>query len=297
MPLVSVDAAVSLLRAGQLVGVPTETVYGLAADATNIDAVRAIFAAKGRPADHPLILHAGDDPDVFGVADDRARALAERFWPGPLTLVLPRRPTVPDVLTGGHPTVAVRSPAHPIARVIAAAVPFAAPSANRFGQLSPTTAEHVLTAFPGLPVVDGGACLVGVESTIVDLSGSDAALLRPGGIPTSAIEAVIGPLRRSSRTAAPGTLAAHYAPRARLVATDDVDAEAARHIAAGRRVEILRRAPPRAYARLLYATLRALDARGAEVIVAEWAQPGGLGDAVNDRLRRAAAAGETDGTA
>lgn len=297
MPLVTIEAALSLLRAGHLVGVPTETVYGLAADALNPDAIRAIFTAKGRPADHPLILHAGDDPDLFGVADDRARALAARFWPGPLTLVLPRRSHVPDVLTGGHPTVAVRSPAHPIARAIAAAVPFAAPSANRFGQLSPTTAAHVLAAFPGLPVVDGGPCDVGVESTIVDLTGPDAALLRPGGVPTDAVEAVIGPLRHSSRTAAPGTLAAHYAPRARLVATADADAEAARHTAAGRTVEILRRAPSSAYARLLYAALRALDARGADVIVAEWAEPGGLGDAVNDRLRRAAAAGETDGTA
>lgn len=290
MPRVDLAEAVRLLRAGALVGVPTETVYGLAADATNPSAVAAIFAAKGRPANHPLIVHGPDDPDAFGVADARARALADAFWPGPLTLVLPKRPHVPDAVTGGHPTVAVRSPAHPLARALAAAVPFAAPSANRFGELSPTTADHVLAAFPELPVLDGGPCDVGVESTIVDLTGP-AALLRPGGVPVEAIEAVIGPVRRGGATAAPGNLAAHYAPRARLVATDDPDGEAARHRALGRRVEILRAREPVAYANALYAALRALDARAPDVIVAEWAATGGLGDAVNDRLRRAAAAG------
>jgi len=294
MPRVDLPEAVRLLRSGALVGVPTETVYGLAAHAVDADAVSAIFAAKDRPASHPLIVHGPDDPDAFGVADDRARALAAAFWPGPLTLVLPKRPEVPDAVTGGHPTVAVRAPAHPLARALAAALPFAAPSANRFGQLSPTTADHVLSSFPDLPVLDGGPCDVGVESTIVDLTGP-ATLLRPGGVPAEAVEAVIGPLVRGGATPAPGNLAAHYAPRATLVATHDPEGEAARHRALGRRVELLRALPGTAYAHALYAALRALDARVPDVIVVEWAESGGLGDAVNDRLRRAAAAGGLHG--
>ncbi|MFN7146831.1 MAG: L-threonylcarbamoyladenylate synthase [Myxococcota bacterium] len=297
MPRVDLAEAARLLRAGALVGVPTETVYGLAADALDPAAVAAIFTAKGRPANHPLIVHTLDDPDTHAFADDRARALAATFWPGPLTLVLPKRAHVPDAVTGGHPTVAVRSPAHPVARELLrlADRPFAAPSANRFGQLSPTTAEHVLASFPDLPVLDGGRCEVGVESTIVDLTGP-ATLLRPGGVPADAVAAVIGPLVHGGHTPAPGNLAAHYAPRAVLVATDDPEGEAARHRAAGRTVAVLRALPATAYAHALYDALRALDARGADVIVAEWAASGGLGDAVNDRLRRAAAAGGTFGT-
>ncbi len=296
MPRVDLAEAARLLRGGALVGVPTETVYGLAANALDPAAVAAIFVAKGRPADHPLIVHTLDDPDAHAFADDRARRLAATFWPGPLTLVLPKRPHVPDVVTGGHLTVAVRSPSHPVARALLerAGVPFAAPSANRFGSLSPTTADHVLAAFPDLPVLDGGRCDVGVESTIVDLTGP-ATLLRPGGVPAEAVEALIGPLVRGGATPAPGNLAAHYAPRALLVATSEPDLEAARHRARGRRVEVLRALPGPDYAHALYDALRALDARGADVIVAEWAAPGGLGDAVNDRLRRAAAAGGTHG--
>jgi L-threonylcarbamoyladenylate synthase len=298
MPFLPVDEGARLLREGRLVGVPTETVYGLAANALDADAVAAIFVAKGRPPGHPLILHTLSDPDEHAFADDRARRLAATFWPGPLTLVLPKRAHVPDALTGGHPTVAVRAPAHPTARALLAlaGVPFAAPSANGFGALSPTTAAHVLAAFPDLPVVDGGPCTVGVESTIVDLSGPNAALLRPGGIPTAAIEVIIGPLASASPTPAPGTLSAHYAPRARLVPSATPDAEADRLRAAGLRVEVLHALPADAYAHALYATLRALDAGAPDVIVAEWAAPGGLGDAVNDRLRRAAAAGGTFGT-
>lgn len=287
---VTLAEAARLLRAGELVGVPTETVYGLAANALDPEAIRRIFVAKGRPSDHPLILHTLDDPDTHAYADDRARALAAAFWPGPLTLVLPKRPHVPDALTGGHTTVAVRSPAHPLARALleAAGVPFAAPSANRFGQLSPTTADHVLAAFPDLPVLDGGRCEVGVESTIVDLTGP-AALLRPGGLPVEAVEAVIGPIQRGGATPAPGNLTAHYAPRARVVPTADPEGEADTFRAQGLRVEVMRALPGEAYAWALYDALRAADARGADVIVAEWAAPGGLGDAVNDRLRRAAA--------
>ncbi|MFZ5479875.1 MAG: L-threonylcarbamoyladenylate synthase [Myxococcota bacterium] len=290
MPLLPLDAAIFRLLAGEIVAVPTETVYGLAAHATNPDAIRAVFALKGRPPGHPLILHCDGDVDAHAVADDRARALARAFWPGPLTLVLPRRPHVPDALTGGRDTVAVRAPAHPVARRIAAALPFAAPSANRFGHTSPTTAAHVLADFPDLPVVDGGPCEVGLESTIVDLTGPRAALLRPGGVAREAIEAIVGPLGTSD-TPAPGTLRAHYAPRARVVPSHDPLGDSARLRADGLRVVVLRAGPD--YARTLYAALREADA---DVVVAEWAPSSGLGEAINDRLRRAAAAtGDDDG--
>jgi L-threonylcarbamoyladenylate synthase len=289
MPRIEVAAAIARLRAGEVVGVPTETVYGLAAHALDSDAIARVYAIKGRPPGHPLILHCDGDVDAHAFADDRARALARAFWPGPLTLVLPRRPHVPDALTGGLDTVGVRAPAHPIALTIARALPFAAPSANRFGHTSPTTADHVLADFPDLPVVDGGPCEVGVESTIVDLTGP-AALLRPGGVPRDAIEAIVGPLGTST-TRAPGTLKAHYAPRARVVPSHDPVGDSARLRAEGLRVEVLRAGPD--YARTLYAAMRASDA---DVLVAEWAPPGGLGDAINDRIRRAAAAtGDDDG--
>ncbi|MEN9785692.1 MAG: hypothetical protein RLZZ299_956 [Pseudomonadota bacterium] len=294
MPSVTFDEAVGRLRAGGLVAIPTETVYGLAADGLDGAAVAAIFAAKGRPASHPLILHVLDDPDAHGVADARARALAARFWPGPLTLVLPARPHVPRAVTGGAPTVAVRAPAHPLARRVLEAVghPLAAPSANRFGRTSPTTASHVLAEDPAWAVLDGGPCDVGVESTIVDLSGPRAALLRPGGIARDALEAEIGRLDAGSATPAPGTLAAHYAPHTPLVVVEDVEAALARADALGLRVGVVRAEAPDVHARTLFATLRALDGT-CDLIVAERAAPGGLGDAINDRLQRAAAAHRT----
>jgi L-threonylcarbamoyladenylate synthase len=293
MPIVSLSTAVEVLRAGGLLGLPTETVYGLAADGLDAAAVGAIFAAKGRPANHPLILHVLADPAAHAHADSRALALAEAFWPGPLTLVLPRRAHVPDAVTGGAPTVALRAPALPLAREVLSALgkPLAAPSANRFGRTSPTTPAHVLAEFPELPVLDGGACEVGVESTIVDLSGPEAAILRPGGIPAEAVAAVLGvPLAQTPRsTPAPGTLAAHYAPSTRLLVTHAPLAERSRAEALGLRVGLLLAGDPSDHARRLYAALRELDGR-CDVIIAEWAAPGGLGDAVNDRLRRASAA-------
>lgn len=293
--MVRLDEAAALLRAGALVGMPTETVYGLAANALDEAAVRAVFARKGRPADHPLIVHVlPGDVGAHAFADDRAAALARAFWPGPLTLVLPKRPHVPDVVTGGHSTVGLRSPDHPLAQALlaAAGVPIAAPSANRFGRVSPTTAAHVLEEFPDLPVLDGGPCAVGVESTIVDLTGPVPALLRPGGLPVADVERVVGPLARASATPAPGTLRAHYAPPARVVPTDDPTGTARRLRAQGLRVATLRAGDPEVYARTLYAALR--EAGDVDVVVAEWAAPGGLGDAINDRLRRAAAATEGD---
>lgn len=277
---------------------PTETVYGLAANALDGAAVAAVFAKKQRPAGHPLILHARD-PRPFARFDDRAERLSA-FWPGPLALVLPvmRDSGVASVVTGGRDTIAVRCPDHPVALALLEMLPFplAAPSANRFGEVSPTTAAHVMAAFPELPVLDGGSCQVGVESTIVDLTGPVAAILRPGGIPGDAVALALGAeLGVAGQTAAPGTLPAHYAPRARVVLAEDAATAVVALRKAGVRASAIRRRPSPEYARALYAELREADATGAEVIVCEPAAIGGLGDAVNDRLRRAAASWEPPG--
>ncbi len=285
--------AVALLRAGELVAFPTETVYGLGADAADPLAVRRVFAAKGRPADHPLIVHVAGvgAAERFAVLDGRARALAAAFWPGPLTLVLPRRPAALDEVTGGRDTVGVRVPRHPVALALLRAFGggVAAPSANRFGRVSPTRAEHVREEFgEEVFVLDGGPCAVGVESTIVDLSRPDrVGLLRPGGVPVEAIEALVGPVEPGG-VAAPGTLPAHYAPRTALRLSRDPEAEAARLRQRGLRVAVLRAGEPEDHARRLYAELRRLDALGVDVLVAEVAPDSGLGAAINDRLRRAA---------
>ncbi|HVV88271.1 MAG TPA: L-threonylcarbamoyladenylate synthase, partial [Kofleriaceae bacterium] len=223
-----VDRAVHLLRAGRLVAFPTETVYGLGADASSPAAVAAIFAAKGRPRAHPVIVHLPSAEHLHAWAaapGPTARALARRFWPGPLTLICRRGPRVLDDVTGGAPTVGLRVPSHPLAHALLERFGggVAAPSANRFGRLSPTTAADVLDDLGDRVdyVLDGGACPVGVESTIVDVSHDDApALLRPGGIAREELEAALGrPLRRGSSTPAPGTLPSHYAPRTRVVTT------------------------------------------------------------------------------
>lgn len=291
---VDADEAARILRAGGIVAVPTETVYGLAAVASDPVAVRRVFAAKGRPVDHPLIVHlasAADLGDWAATVPPAAAALAAAFWPGPLTLVLPRQAGVPDEVTGGLDTVGLRVPAHPLTRaLIAATGGLAAPSANRFGRVSPTEAAHVSAELgPALPVLDGGPCAVGVESTIVDLAGPAPALLRPGGVPVEAIEAVLGaPLGVGVRRA-PGGLPSHYAPRTALLLSSDVEADAAAARARGLRVAVLP-APsdPAQHARGLYAALRALDAEGVDLLVAGVAAEAGLGRAVNDRLRRAA---------
>lgn len=309
--------AVALLRAGELVAVPTETVYGLAADATNAAAVAKIFAAKGRPTGHPLIAHLASVEWLSRWTRDvpaLALSLGRRFWPGPLTLIVGRGEGIPTVVTGGLDTVAVRVPAHELTRAIIEGLgrPIAAPSANRFGSVSPTTAEHVrrdlgdAVAF----VVDGGACSVGVESTIVDLTGDAPVIARPGGISREDIEAVVGsqvPIRSQGEIKASGTLPSHYAPRAQVVLVDRamlVD-EANRLAARGRRVGVLLPDELRdgvdaavvvasfsdvaeVAAQQLYAALRALDDRDCEVIVAALPPEVGLGAAIADRLRRAA---------
>ncbi len=313
--------AVEALKRGGLVAVPTETVYGLAADACNEAAVRAIFAAKGRPADHPVIVHVADASAIDDWArdvPDSARALAAAFWPGPLTLVLKRSPRALDVVTGGQDTVGLRCPAHPWARALLQAFggALAAPSANRFGQLSPTTAGHVRAALGEKPagaldlILDGGACPVGIESTIVDLSGAQPALLRPGSITRLALEQVLGtPVAEPAGDAprAPGRLERHYAPRTPLevVPVDRLGSRLAalfhlrvavlapaavlHTLRAQPAVQVAASEDAEVYARELYANLHELDQAGVERIVVSAPPDGGEWTAVHDRLRRAQA--------
>ena len=293
-----INEAANRIKAGELVAFPTETVYGLGADASNPLAVRQIFALKGRPADHPLIVHLADASqlDAWAHATPLAHTLAQAFWPGPLTLVLKRRETVLDEVTGGLDTIGIRVPRHPMARALLSqsGCGIAAPSANRFGRVSPTRADHVRTEFGDqVFILDGGPCDVGIESTIIDLSGAPA-LLRPGGIPPEAISEITGPLG-SSKTIAPGTLASHYAPKTSLLLCDDADKEAARLRARGLNVAILRATDLRSHAQNLYAQLRILDQDSVDILVAERATNQGLGLAINDRLARAATPPDSKG--
>ena len=316
--IADVAEAAALLRAGELVAFPTETVYGLGGDARNGAAVAAIFAAKGRPQFNPLICHFPGFDAAFEevIADDRARELARRFWPGPLTLVLPRRPTCRvDLLAGaGLDTLAIRVPAHPLALDLLrlAGTPVAAPSANRSGGVSPTTAAHVLEGLSGriAAVLDGGPCTVGVESTVLDLSSGGAALLRPGGVPVEAIEAAIGPVGRPLPLAAaaatrslrsPGMMLSHYAPSlpVRLEAAEVGQDEALLAFGltplpgAGAMWNLSPGGDLAEAARRLFAGLRWLDAEGQRlglIRIAAMPVPGdGLGAAIADRLARAAA--------
>ncbi|PWC28821.1 L-threonylcarbamoyladenylate synthase [Teichococcus aestuarii] len=314
LPESAIGRAAGLLRAGALVAFPTETVYGLGVDARQARAVARIFEAKGRPRFNPLISHFPDAEAAFAevVADERARAVAARFWPGPLTLVLPRAPDSRiDALTGaGLPTLAVRVPAHPLARALlrAAGVPVAAPSANRSGAVSPTTAAHVLDGLSGRieAVLDGGACAVGVESTVLDLSGPQPRLLRPGGVPEAALAALLGPLGRPGAQAegaalpAPGMMRSHYAPGlpVRLDARAVAPGEALLAFGpplpgAGAVWQLSESGDTVEAASRLFAGLRWLDEEGARRglsgIAAMPVPDEGLGAAINDRLARAAA--------
>ena len=305
------DAA-ALIRAGELVAFATETVYGLGADARNGRAVAAIFEAKGRPHFNPLICHFPDAESAWAEvrADERARALAEAFWPGPLTLVLPRRADCRvDLLAGaGLDTLAVRVPAHQgaLALLRAAGTPVAAPSANRSGRVSPTTSAHVMEELSGriAAVLEGGDCTVGVESTVLDLATGGAALLRPGGVPVEAIEALIGPVGRAIPLGAaagrslrsPGLMLSHYAPAlpVRLDATEVRPDEALLAFGpplAGAAVvfQLSETRDLREAASRLFAGLRALDGSGMRGIAAMPVPQEGLGAAIRDRLARAAA--------
>ena len=317
----SVPDAVEVLRRGGLVAFPTETVYGLGCDAESAEALARLYAVKGRPLDHPVIVHVGAavgaDLGSAGWAEGltpAAAALAEACWPGPLTLVVGRGPRVHDAVTGGRATVGLRVPAHPVARALLDAFGggVAAPSANRFGRVSPTSAADVRADLGDDVdvVLDGGASDVGVESTIVDCTGAVPAVLRLGGIPREHIEGIVGAttLATDGTVAAPGTLPAHYAPRARVVLADPAGlrARAAAFLEAGTSVGVLALrtvsdglpddvvvlaspADDVEYARVLYPSLRAADRASLDVVLAVAPDPVGIGAAVADRLTRAAA--------
>ncbi len=293
-----IATAIAHLRAGALVAMPTETVYGLAGDALNPLAIRQIYATKGRPAGHPVIVHLGPDadPNEWGEMNSLAQTLAEHFWPGPLTLIVKRRPRVPDEVTGGLDTVGLRVPSHPVAQALLNAFGggLAAPSANRFGRISPTAAHHVQADLgPGVMILDGGPSAVGIESTIIDVSGHEPCLLRPGAIDQASIENCVGPLG-TSNTPAPGTLKSHYAPMTSLLLSNDPETDHQRLETAGRTVAILAATDLEDHARNLYGELRRLDGLGVDILIAEMATDVGIGLAINDRLSRAASKLSTD---
>lgn len=317
---VILDAAATL-EAGGLVAFPTETVYGLGADAENPAAVASIYAAKGRPNDHPVIVHVAPGADLdYWVSDipDEARQLVAAFWPGPLTLILKRHAHIPDAVSGGQDTVGLRCPSHPVAMALLSAFKggkggVAAPSANKFGNVSPTTAQHVRDEFgddAGIAVLDGGSSQVGIESTILDLSRlatHGPVLLRPGHISAPQIAAVIGAMPVAPDASAPrasGTLESHYAPKApvALVATAQLEALLNALADKGRRVALIHYSPlltracaqhalpedPAGYAHGIYAALRAMDRTDAELILVETPPQDDNWLGVNDRLRRSA---------
>jgi L-threonylcarbamoyladenylate synthase len=313
------DAA-ARLAAGELVAFPTETVYGLGADAENPAAVAAIYAAKGRPQVHPVIVHVAPGADLdYWAADlpEEARKLARAFWPGPLTMIVRRNAHIPDAVSGGQDTVGIRCPSHPVAMALLAAFKggkggVAAPSANKFGNVSPTTAQHVRDEFgpDAMTVLDGGASQVGIESTIVDLSRlatHGPVLLRPGHIGAAEIAAVIGAMPAAPDAAAPrasGTLESHYAPKApvALADTDRLPGLLTTLAGRGRRVAVIRFSPmlvqataqellpndPAGYAFGLYAALRTMDRAEVELILVETPPQHDAWLGINDRLRRAA---------
>jgi L-threonylcarbamoyladenylate synthase len=322
----AIDRAIVVLRRGGLVAIPTETVYGLAADALDEEAVDGIFRAKGRPASNPLIVHVADEAMARELAAQwppAAAALAAAFWPGPVTVVVPRAACVPDVVTAGGATVALRCPAHPLARrlIERAAMPLAAPSANRSERLSPTTAHHVLESLGHRVelILDAGPCERGIESTVIDCTTTPPRILRPGPLSQAEIAAVVGEVdvadepSGASPARSPGQLRRHYCPRTPLEIPDDPPARVAALLAAGQRVGwlVLDRGDvalalatsrdlvavpmshdPAEYARSLYATLHALDQRQLQRIVADPLPNNDAWRAVRDRLSRAASHGE-----
>jgi len=307
--------AAELLRSGGLVAFPTETVYGLGANALDARAVDRIYAAKGRPSHNPLIVHLANVDQVLRVArkwTDRAELLARAFWPGPLTLVLPKRDEVPEAVSAGLPTVAVRLPSHPVAHalLLAADIPVAAPSANKSMMLSPTTGAHVEKSLGNAVdlILDAGPTPVGIESTVLDLTRAVPVLLRPGSVTIEQIESVIGPIevggpvRDGAPRPSPGMMERHYSPRATLllVGADDVGAAVAAEQRRGRRVGALVRTVPlqesaermpsdaAGYAARLYGALHELDDAEYDVIVVERVPNTAEWSAVRDRLERAA---------
>ncbi len=328
----SLSLAADLLRSGQLVAFPTETVYGLGADALNADAVISVFAAKGRPADNPLIVHIYDRSQLDGlcVVPDKALPLMDAFWPGPLTILFPRKPVIPDVVTAGLSTVAVRMPSHPVALSLlkTSGLPVAAPSANRSGRPSPTTAMHVLEDMKGIipMILDGGACEIGLESTVLDLSNEKPVILRPGGITKSMLEevlqeevllagSILRPLQPDEKALSPGMRYKHYAPAGNVTLVRGSETAVVstlrllcrQDLEAGRKscvlcftehVPMLESCCPHdmgsianhaEIAHRLFDILRQLDQEGMETIYSEVIPPEGVGLAVMNRLGRAAA--------
>ncbi|MBE5800928.1 MAG: threonylcarbamoyl-AMP synthase [Clostridiales bacterium] len=323
--------AANALKDGQLVGIPTETVYGLGADALNENAVRAIFAAKGRPADNPLIVHVADIDAAMPLCeiDQRSRRVMEAFCPGPITLLMPKKPCVPSVVNAGLSSVAIRIPSHPVAQKLLrlSGVPVAAPSANTSGKPSPTTAQHVYDDLQGklACIVDGGACQVGLESTVVDMTSPIPTVLRPGGVTPDMLltvldeiqvaDSVLRPLKEGEQALSPGMRYKHYAPGGQLTLvrgdTEKVQQLISRlyneaqaqghsvrvfafeeHLSAYPGMEtasIGRLSEPETIARQLFAVLRQADADGVEVLFSEVLPPEGIGLAVMNRLSRAAA--------
>ncbi len=317
-----IKLAARFILNGKLVAFPTETVYGLGADALNTNAVRRIFEAKGRPADNPLIIHIARFEDLKRLTSHippEAKLLAEQFWPGPLTMILPKREEVPYVTTGGLDTVAVRMPSHPIARaLIEESTPIAAPSANISGRPSPTLAEHVIDDFYGKIecIIDGGETQVGVESTVIDLTSEKPVLLRPGGLPLEELEKGIGEIQIHPAVRgklidvakSPGMKYRHYSPKARVIVVEGRKENVRKRIpelveeyrSKGFRVGVMATEVYEAdeffnlgktedeVARNLFRALRELDKRGVEIIIAEGIEERGLGFAVMNRLRKAA---------
>ena len=326
------DEAARLLRDGELVAFPTETVYGLGANAMDADAVRSIFAAKGRPADNPLIVHIHERGQLEPLCEipPRAEKLMEAFWPGPLTMLFPRKPAVPDVVTAGLPTVAIRMPSHPAAAALLKRcdLPIAAPSANRSGRPSPTTAAHVMEDMDGIIplIVDGGSCEVGLESTVLDLCHGAPCILRPGGITREMLEGALGervelagsilrPLQPGETALSPGMRYKHYAPKGTVTLVEGPEERVVKKLREmvreareeGKRacalcfsehVEALADCDPhdlgprmdeREIAHRLFDVLRELDEEGMEAAFSEVVPPEGVGLAVMNRLGRAAA--------
>jgi L-threonylcarbamoyladenylate synthase len=287
-----VARAAELLRAGRLVAIPTETVYGLGANALDESAVRRIFEAKGRPLSSPLIVHVSDIAMARGLAKEwprQAQALAERFWPGPLTIIVPKDGRVPDAVTAGLPSVGLRMPSHPLALAVikAAGIPIAAPSANRFTELSPTSAQHVRDSLGDRVdfVLDGGPCTVGIESTVISLAGPKPRILRPGMISQTEIEEVIGPVETGAGAESPGQHPKHYSPKTRVIICE--------RPSTGHGVELPLPPDPAAAAETLYRRLHELDQQGYDWIAIdlppdtpEWA-------GVRDRIIRAAHPGSS----
>ncbi len=324
--ITKIETAARQLESGQLVAFPTETVYGLGADAENPSAVAAIYAAKGRPANHPVIVHLAPDADVHYWAKDipvEAHQLIAAFWPGPLTLILKRAAHIPDAVSGGQDSIGIRCPSHPVAQQLLRAFKngkggIAAPSANKFGHVSPTTAQHVQDEFPAeianhmiVAVLDGGQSDVGIESTILDLTRLEThgpVLLRPGHISAAELAGVLGIQPSAPDITAPrasGTLDAHYAPNTPvvLIIEDALESTIQQLLDSGKKVAVMRYrehvqqnvqalkvivADPSAYAHELYAGLRELDAAHADVILVEMLPDETVWQGVNDRLRRAA---------